>query len=252
MNFADVYFLLKKLSVFDWIVVLIFLGAGLGVRYTSFDDEFSPYIYSDISNAEHVTTIPYKFLCIYTFAIGGIITLLVWILMRRDYTISSILSSYYFSLCFTLFVCSFLQHMVGRPKPDTATVCGADGSYLQCEGVLSKSQLREQFQSFPCNNAAESMAVSIFITLLINEIWSTGSMIAAMFKMTPLLWSLFIGCSCIWDRSFHVDDVLAGFFIGAIVGYFSFRTFKIGITIDTKRPGAAPTDTSASQFSAYV
>ena len=253
MNFADFYFLFKKYSIFDWALVIVFLVAGILIEYIPFNEKFVSFITSDISNAKHVTTIPHKYLNIYTFCMGAILTALLWVLHKRDYTISTILSSYYFSLAFTMFVCSCLHHLVGRPRPDTATVCGIDGSYLQCQGVLSGYELTDQFHSFPCNNAAEATAVGIFVTLLMTELWQTGSMIAALFKMIPLIWALFVGCSCIWDRASHVDDVIAGYFIGAMIGYFSFRTFKIGITVDQKKTGAsAPTDTSASQFSAYV
>ena len=131
-------------------------------------------------------------------------------------------------------------------------VCGGDGSYLQCSTVLSGASLYDQFFSFPSGHASESMAAAIFIAHLITEIWPSGSMFAAMLKLAPIVWSLFVGASRIWDRAHHVDDVLAGFLLGGIIGFFTFRTFKIGVAVEQKKGGAAPTDTSASQFSAYV
>lgn len=252
MNFSDLYFILKKYSFFDWLAVIVFLVAGLLIETMDFSDDFSSFISSDISNPKHTTTIPYKFICIYTFGVGAFITLVIWIMCRRDYTISAVLSSYYFSLCFTIFVSSCLKHLVGRPRPDTASVCGLDGSYLACSGVLSGHQLSDQFHSFPSGHAAESMSVGMFMTLLLSDIWVSGSMLSAMLKMAPVIWAIFVGVTRIWDRAHHVDDVIAGLFLGAVVGFFTFKTFKVGISADIKKPQSAPAETSASQFSAYV
>jgi diacylglycerol diphosphate phosphatase/phosphatidate phosphatase len=252
MKLADFYFLLKKYAIFDWLAVIIFLVAGILIEMMDFGEDFSNFISSDINNPKRSTTVPYKYLCIYTFGVGAFITLCIWVMTRRDYTISSLLSSYYFSLCFTLFVSSCLKHLVGRPRPDTKSVCGLDGSYLSCTGVLSGHELSDQFHSFPSGHAAESMAVGIFMTLLLSDIWVSGSMLSAMFKMAPVVWAIFIGVTRIWDRAHHVDDVIAGLFLGAVVGFFTYKTFKVGISIDLKRPQSAQTETSVSPFSAYV
>lgn len=252
MNFADIYFILKKFSFFDWLAAAAFLTAGIMIEGMAFKDDFSAFITSDINNPKRSTTIPYNFLCIYTFGVGAFITICIWSMFHRDYTLSSVLASYYFALSFTLFVSSCIKHLVGRPRPDTVAVCGLDGSYLACSGVLSGSQLYDQFHSFPSGHAAEAMAVGIFMTLLISDVWVSGSMISAMLKMAPVIWALFVGVSRIWDRAHHVDDVIAGLFLGAVVGFFTFKTFKVGVSIDMKKPPSAPAETSASQFSAYV
>lgn len=252
MGIADIYFTVKKWAILDWIIAAVFLGVGIYIEHVPFSDDFVAYVNSDINNPKRTDTVPYSRLCIFTFGIGALLTLFIWVLHRRDYTISAILSSYFFSISFTVFVSSTLKHLVGRPRPDTMQVCGGDGSYLQCSTVLSGIDLYEQFYSFPSGHAAESMAAAIFITNLITEIWPSGSMFAAMLKLSPIIWALFIGASRIWDRCHHVDDVIAGFLLGGIIGFFSFRTFKIGVAVEQKKGGAAPTDTSASQFSAYV
>lgn len=252
MSFADIILTARKYGVFDWLAVITFLAIGLALEMQKFDSNFVPYITSDIDNPIHTSTIPYPYLCIFTFGVGAFIVLFIWILHRRDHTVSKILAAYFFALSFTIFVSSSLKRLVGRPRPDTMTVCGGDGSYRQCASVLEAHALADQFHSFPSGHAAEAMSVAIFISLLLCEVWESGAMYAAALKMAPIVWALFISASRIWDRAHHVDDVLVGLLIGAFIGFFSFRTFHIGMSLDARKGGAVGTDTSASQFSAYV
>ena len=209
---------------------------------------------SDINNPKHLSTVPYNYLCIFTYGIGALVTIFVWSLKCRDHTISQILSSYYFSLVFTIFLSSCIKHLVGRARPDTLAVCGGDGSYEQCSSVLSSHELSDQFHSFPSGHAAEAMSVAIFLTLLLTDIWPGSSMMSAIMKMAPSLWATFVSVSRIWDRAHHVDDVIAGVLLGAFVGYFTYRTFKIGIIEEQKikKQNTTTTDVSASQFSSYI
>ena len=252
MNFADFIILAKKYSVFDWMMVVIFLAMGLSIEYSSFPPSFVSKVTSDISNPVKTQTVPYNYLCIFTFGIGALITICVWLLKCRDHTISKVLSAYYFSLCFTLFFNSILKHFIGRARPDTQTICGGDGSFEQCSAVLSGRALYDQFHSFPSGHSAESMSVGMFLTLLLSEMCPSSSMFAAAMKLAPTLWSILVGATRITDRCHHIDDVLAGLLVGGLIGFFTFKTFKIGIVIEQKPTTAAPTDTSASQFSAYI
>jgi len=243
--------ILRKYAIIDWILALCVWIVGISIEYSSFPDNFVPYINSDISNPIKTSTIPYSLLCIFMYGVGTCIVLAIWLVYRRDVSVLKVLASYIFAINFTILLCSVFKRIVGRPRPDTLTLCGGDGSYKQCSTVLSAETLMNQFRSFPSGHAAESMASSVFITLLLSEIWSSGSMFSAMMKMIPVIWSIFVGISRIWDHAHHIDDVVAGYLLGLMVGCFTFKSLKVGIALEQKKT-ANPTDASASQFSAYV
>lgn len=237
-------------AIWDWLAVIITLSAGLGIGYFSFADDYEAFINSDINNPLKTSTVPYPYLCSITFGVGSFITLAIWLIHKPSTTAIRVVASYYFSITFTILISCGIKRLVGRPRPDTLTLCGGDGSYQTCKQVLSKGTLSDQFQSFPSGHAAESMACAMFISLLLNEIWNMNNMFGAMFKFSPICLSLFVGISRIWDRAHHVEDVVAGFLIGGLIAYFSFSSLIKGIK-EEEDPNGNPlgNDTSASTSS---
>ena len=251
MSYIEIQAFFLKYSIIDWILAIISYILGKTIENSSFDNSFNPFLNTEINYPLKTETISYNILVIFMYILGGFIVLGLWLLFRRDFTISKLLSSYYCSITFTLFVSSVIKKIVGRPRPDTIALCGGDGSYQQCATVLTSQLLADQFKSFPSGHSAESMASAIFISLLLSELWSSGSMFSAIMKIVPIFWSIFIGISRIWDHAHHIDDVLAGYLLGALIGSIVFHTFKVGMEIG-QRKNNNTTDVSASQFSAYV
>lgn len=242
--------ILHFFAIWDWLAVFITLGLGLGIGYFSFPDDYEAFISSDINNPLRTSTVPYPYLCSITFGVGAIATLALWMMHQPKLNSIRVLASYYFSITFTIFISCGIKRLVGRPRPDTLTLCGGDGSYKSCKQVLSKVSLSDQFQSFPSGHAAESMACAMFISLLLNEIWNFNNMFGALLKFSPICLSLFVGVSRIWDRAHHVEDVVAGFLIGGIIAYYTFSSMIKGIKEENnKKDDPLKNDTSASTSS---
>lgn len=227
---AKVKYILNYIALVDWIVTAIVLGAGYGICYAyGFPDDFEPYVASDIANPARTTTIPYNYLCAITFGAGAVITAAIWLSFSGLPLLPKALAAYYFALCLSLSSCCFVKRLVLRARPDTIAQCGGDGSYRQCLAVLSGEDLVDQFYSFPSGHACESMGAALFVSLLLNHVWQSPTMIACVLKLLPVLASVFIGVTRFIDRAHHADDVLVGWILGAFCGYVTFRTFARSI-----------------------
>lgn len=215
----------EKFFILDWVMVLLVLGIGLLIDFLPFPGDFHPYIVSDIDNAARTSTIPFDYFCIFTFGLGALFVVVIWCTVSIGPSISGVLASYYFSLSLAILVGCVFKRMVGRPRPDTIAQCGGNGTFGQCKKVLSGAALSDQFQSFPSGHACESMAVAVFMTMLLMMVWDNFSMFGSLVKTLPIMISILVGCTRITDRAHHVDDVVAGWVIGGIIGYVVFKTF---------------------------
>ena len=251
MNFSwkGVYDFCHKWGIFDWLIVIIALVAGLLYEYDPFPDDFQEYIISEVSEQLKTSTVSYDLLCIINFGIGGVIVIILWFFHAHDSTTSRALAGYYFSLSFTIFVSTILKKYVARPRPDSIALCGGDGGFQACKKVLDPGQLANQFYSFPSGHAAETMATCTYISLMLSDIWIEPSMISAYIKFSPILFAFLIGASRIWDRAHHVDDVVMGFVLGGIIGFFTYKNFYKGLEEEKRKEKLMNLDTSAAAIS---
>ena len=251
MDLAKVKYVLTYIAILDWIAAAVVLGAGYAICYAfGFPDDFEPYITSDISNPARTSTIPYPHLCAITFGVGAVITAAIWVSFSGLPLLPKALAAYYFALCLSLAACCFVKRLVLRPRPDTIAQCGGDGSYRQCLAVLSGEDLVDQFYSFPSGHAGESMGAAVFLALLLNHVWQSPTMIACALKMLPVLASVFIGVTRFVDRAHHADDVLAGWIIGVVCGYVTYRTFARSIPAQRGARASAVSESSVMSLSA--
>ena len=150
---------------------------------------------------------------------------------------------------------SIISKSVLRAKPDTQEVCDSlNPTIEECYKVLTPKLVTEQFSSFPCYQAAEATACAVYISLLISYVINGFNALTMLIQLIPICFALFVSCSVIWDRQNHIDDVVVGMLIGAIISFISFTTFKKGtknIEI-VKKFQAAQIDTSALIVPKYV
>ena len=244
---------ISKFRIIDLLLVILVLTGSLLCRYIPISTSHPQYIFSEVDWQQATDTIPYGILCIATYGVGSLLVFVLWASISFDVSIFGALFSYLFSLVLTSFITSAIARMVARPKPDTLAVCGGDGSIASCASVLTPALLTEQFRSFPSEHASESMASAVFIALFIGEMWQSPSMFVALMKLVPLCFSLFVSISRIWDRQSHVEDIIGGLMIGAIVAYMCFQTFKKGQKIARlANKVLATTETSALPQPSYM
>lgn len=215
-------------GLLDWIVAATAIASAIIVRLIPFADDFEESFTTDISQTLRTNTLPYFVVLIFTLA--GVPLLLVairWVL-AKNVSMNRTLSAYYTNIGLTMLFCAALKKVVARPRPDTISMCGGDGSYQRCHQILKGYDLANQFYSFPSSHAAESIAAFIFLTMYINDLWQSGSLIAEFIKLLPAALGIFIGTSRVWDRQCHVDDVAAGFLIGGLISSLVYKIFQGG------------------------
>lgn len=223
---SNVWAFIKKWAIIDWIIAIICTISGNLIERILYKSTFKAFFNTDITSPIRTTTLSYPNLCAITFGIGGVVVFILWSFHSFDHRISWVLSHYYFSVGFTILISTLLKRYVGRPRPDTQTLCGGTGSFQDCIKVLSPELLQDQFYSFPSGHAAESMASAFYISLIINELLGNGPAWTVVFKFSPIFASLFIGVSRIVDRAHHVDDVVMGFIIGGVIAIYSYKSFN--------------------------
>ena len=252
MLLSDVFALLTKFAIIDFIIDGILIGSACAIKYSFFSDNFVPFISTDIENSLSTETFSYWSLCIVTFGVGLAIVVGFWLITYFDSGCFRAAASYIFSIGAAMLICSALAKFIGRPRPDTLTLCGGDGSYKTCQSILGKSDLAMQFASFPCTEAAEAMAAAIFISLYLSELITSYNNFTSLITSIPIFAAFFVASACIWDRKNHVDDVVAGLVVGALSGLVAFRTFKKSLKEKKleRRPGAQ-TETSSLPMPKY-
>ena len=223
---------LKTFAVFDWIIIAVCLAVALVFHYLPFSDSFQPTIHNDVNNTVLEDILPHYFTVMMIF-IPGVLSVTGLALYVQKSITNAIYSvtAYLFSIVFTILIVSITKFIVGRPRPDTYQLCG---DFNSCKQQLSKSQLADQFRSFPSSHAAETMAAGAFISLFLCDVWESGTMSSSFFVLMPTFFSIFTSLLRITCHKTHIDDVLIGFFIGGSVAYFSYHSYKRRIQDDQK------------------
>ncbi|OHT11086.1 PAP2 superfamily protein [Tritrichomonas foetus] len=241
--------LLKKYAFLDWVAVAVVLATGLTIDFSPYPRDFRANIISDIDQPLRTSTIPYNYLCIITFGIGGVVAAFIWLNHHGlDSSLSKCLAAYYFSICFTILISCFLKKVIARPRPDTLARCGGDGSFYQCTQNLPADLVADQFYSFPSGHAAEIMAPAVFLSFLIAELFRSSQIVFTFFRILPIVLAIFASASRIWDRAHHVDDVVMGMFLGAIVGFLTFHTFTQEIGKDEEKDNSLAYSISSMKY----
>lgn len=242
----------------EFLVATVILCFGIYYRYGSnFPSDFEPFITTDIDHPLRTSNASYPLLIV-VFVVFGLAMMGIVAVNRFDITIIKVATAYYFSIALSFAIAAIAQRLIGRPKPDTKEYCGA--TYAECAKVLKKGQLREQFRSFPSLFATLAMNSGIFLSLLLSEVWCCFNMMAVLCKLVPVLFGLFIGASQVWNGTNHIDDVLAGMFIGTLIAFFAVKSLIADIKMNTEHTrsanemstASASTTTNQKLFQGYV
>jgi membrane-associated phospholipid phosphatase len=149
----------------------------------------------------------------------------------RPYRILTALWCYFFSLSLAGTTYSLFKGYVGRPRPDSLAKC--NGDMANCAGSGSNSQ----FSSFPSGHAASTMSCAVFLAefLISSTVKPTHLMTSLAFGIW--MYTFYIGCSRIVDHRHHVDDVVGGWVVGAVLSIISWSASKnqIFLTNDEKK-----------------
>ena len=89
------------------------------------------------------------------------------------------------------------------------------------------------------------------MTFLFTEIYSETTLLISFIKIIPMIFAFIVGASRIWDRSSHVDDVVAGFIIGGLVGYFSFKTLLNALKSSPQKNNELSNSASTNMIPGY-
>ena len=115
---------------------------------------------------------------------------------------------------------------VGRARPDFYDRCGPYATYYNCT-ALSKSELNDEFKSFPSGHSATSMSGFIFIALFVQKLVKVRKLWVTLISCLFILLGFYIGATRIRDYKHHPDDVIGGFFVGLLFTFVIWeRTYK--------------------------
>jgi len=108
---------------------------------------------------------------------------------------------------------NLLKNTVKRPRP------------THQPGIMENLHVVNDYHGgnygFVSGHAANTMSIAVFLTLLLKKNYR-------FMKWLPLSWSFIVGFSKIYLGVHYPSDVLAGFALGAILGYLFFRlAFRI-------------------------
>lgn len=232
MNRTELRQLFIRYSLLDWIFNVVLLVLLLTIEYYPLSPAYRPFSRAASNEPLHSTTVPFALLALVVYLIIPVFLLVVWSLNSFNSTIFRVLAAYYYAVLFSSFLTSLIQRLTRRAKPDTAAMCG--GTFESCKEILKNRALLNQFTSFPSSHAALAMSAGMFVAFLFTEIDSEGTLLVSFVKIIPMVFAFLVGASRVWDRASHVDDVVAGFMIGGLVGYFAFRTLLNGLKSNQK------------------
>jgi len=119
-------------------------------------------------------------------------------------------------------VCIF-KNYVGRPRPSFFSRCGitATNDPKTCPSLSSKTYY-EEFRSWPSGHSSTAMAGFLFFSLFTSKLFKSKEFWVTTLSSLYIFVAFFVGSSRIIDYRHHTDDVIAGFFTGALFTLFIF------------------------------
>ena len=219
------------------VCTIILSGIWLGMTfvnpkhlYIPKEDSLSSYPYS-----EHAT-ISQLILAVLCFPFVWLVFLIFYLLRKKFQNafknfslwstiwiqINSVVLSNIASLVVALFV--------GRVRPDFYSRCGRSSSPDTCT-VLSNEEIREELHSFPSSETATAISGLLFCTLFIQAVFKQKSSYVSILALCFTVLALWIGAMFIHDYKYHTDDVVCGFFIGALCTFINWNGSKKRIFI---------------------
>jgi membrane-associated phospholipid phosphatase len=138
----------------------------------------------------------------------------------RRYRVLTAFWCYFFSLSLSGVTYSLFKGYVGRPRPDSLAKC--EGNMENCAGTGSNSQ----FSSFPSGHAASTMACAVFLAKFLVEVTVKPTHLTTVIGFGIWMYTIYIGCSRIVDHRHHVDDVVGGWFIGAVLSGIAWEASR--------------------------
>ncbi|EAX99767.1 PAP2 superfamily protein [Trichomonas vaginalis G3] len=219
---------LKEYNVLDWMLIIGINVAGFIALGIKFDKDFNEFLDIDIDQERKTATIPYIIILVVEYGAVPILMLLIIIFVSQTISIRKTLTAYYFAIGLNLLISNSLARFIGRPRPDTIAICGGDGSFQRCYNVLSATELRTQFTSFPSVHTSEAMTSLLFLSFFFSDLWSQFHMGILVLRLFPVCLAFLVGATRIWDRNSHVDDVLAGLFIGGVLCTTVYTVYRKG------------------------
>jgi len=242
---------LSQYSVIDLLINVILIFSGYLIRDSILFGSVKPSFSTFSGELESNETLSYGSLCFLTFGIGSLVVIVIWMVLFGDIRVFKAVNYYIFSISLTILISSIMGRLFSRPKPNTVHLCGSDVQYSSCNAVLPQKLLLHQFSSFPSVHSSESAAASVFLCLLLSELWESSSLFAAVFKASPILFTIFVMASRIWDKQSYFDDIVAGLFVGSFAAYISFTSFKREISLVSNQRNNGQTDTSSFPLPRY-
>jgi hypothetical protein len=112
-------------------------------------------------------------------------------------------------------VASLLSVYLGRVRPTFYSKCGSTATPDRCP-TLSAEQLIHEKKSFPSFTATTAMSSSLFLTLFVQKIVLRRPVWVSCGCLAFVVLGMWIGATELTTFQCHVDDVVAGFVIGAV------------------------------------
>ena len=165
-----------------------------------------------------------QFAMFYFFAVLPILLIgAIRISKTRQFHMVNVLVGYFISQFLTALTVDLMKLFLSRPRPDTHTLCGGQSSVEACAATLNVEQLRNQFRSHPSGGTAEMVAVGVFCTLTLHDLWPNRSFVSFLMKFAPMFWAFFSGAARIVGHAHHPEDVASSMVIGGTIGYLAWK-----------------------------
>jgi len=117
------------------------------------------------------------------------------------------------SIFFAGIINHYLKLKVGRPRPDFYEFT----QKIKDSHIRKEEMIKESFKSFPSGHSCTASSSCCFLSIFLCKIINVSSYLGVALKLTPMFYSIYIGCMRITEHRHHIDDVLAGLFIGILV-----------------------------------
>lgn len=215
--------------VVDFILALVFFVISLFLQFVPIEPL---YFYHETTNLD--APMRTEWLSIKQFyAMIIILPILVLALMYFTLFRGKPISRFFRMVCLAIFsvstssiICSIIHIIVGTPRIDSIEMCRTKNvSFSVCREVLTKFETVQQFNSFPAVEPAMAMTIAV-IFMCIVELPPGFGFVEMILKFILVTWGLLIASVGVVNSSYRIHDVVAGIFIGFIVGVVSIFTYR--------------------------